>query len=450
MSQNNKRISPHKRELLSRVILFLFDVIGIVISLCLGYLIANILNNITDYSDHKFLNSIFGLIPIYIIVPIIFLYEGIYTHRYDFWEESKLIIKALFFSMVIVFAYLALSKTIGEYSRSVILFSFFSMVFVIPAIKNILKKKLYDFGLWKVGVKVLSDDNELINEIFNNPYLGYIKSKRETFDSVFIDSKDVNRKDINEKLEYYIASKNKVMFIPVFNNHQFNSSDIFTLTNVRTNLIVLQNKLQSKSRMFVNQAYNYTLAILLLPILLPIISIIMILIKRDSKGPALFKQKRLGQNGKEFLVYKFRTMYVDGDRLLKEYLKKNPHEVENYNIYCKYDNDPRITKIGHFLRKTSADELAQIFNVLKGEMNFVGPRPYLVTESDKIGAANQEIILKTKPGITGLWQVSGRNELTFEERIELDKWYVRNWSLWSDIVILFKTVKVVLNKAGAK
>jgi undecaprenyl-phosphate galactose phosphotransferase len=240
------------------------------------------------------------------------------------------------------------------------------------------------------------------------------------------------------------------MFIPVFNNHQFNSSDIFTLTNIRTNLIVLQNKLQSKYRMLINKIYNYILAIIILPILLPIIAIIIILIKRDSKGPALFKQERLGQNGKVFMVYKFRTMYTDGEKILQDYLTENPHEIENYNIYCKYDNDPRITKIGHILRKTSADELAQIFNVLKGEMNFVGPRPYLVTESDKMGITNREIILKTKPGITGLWQVSGRNELTFEERIELDKWYVRNWSIWTDIIILLKTVRVVLNKAGAK
>ena len=143
-------------------------------------------------------------------------------------------------------------------------------------------------------------------------------------------------------------------------------------------------------------------------------------------------------------------MYINGDEILKKYLDENPKEVENYSIYHKYENDPRITKIGKFLRKTSADELAQIVNVFKGDMNFVGPRPYMVTEKDLIGEFNEEIILRTKPGITGLWQVSGRNELTFDERIELDKWYINNWSLWTDFVILLKTVKVVLDKAGAK
>jgi undecaprenyl-phosphate galactose phosphotransferase len=113
----------------------------------------------------------------------------------------------------------------------------------------------------------------------------------------------------------------------------------------------------------------------------------------------------------------------------------------------KYENDPRITKIGSFLRKTSLDELPQIFNVLKGEMSLIGPRPYMPNEHSKMGD-NIDIILAVKPGITGLWQVSGRNEVEFASRVNLDVWYVRNWSVWSDIVILIKTVQVVLGRKG--
>jgi undecaprenyl-phosphate galactose phosphotransferase len=143
-------------------------------------------------------------------------------------------------------------------------------------------------------------------------------------------------------------------------------------------------------------------------------------------------------------------MYENNQEMLDEYLLKNPDEIQNYEIYCKYKNDPRITKIGTFLRKTSLDEFPQFYNILRGDMNLIGPRPYMVSEKKKIGKFNEEIILKVRPGITGLWQVSGRNELTFNQRVNLDTWYIQNWSLWMDFVIFMKTIKVVLLKVGAK
>ena len=138
------------------------------------------------------------------------------------------------------------------------------------------------------------------------------------------------------------------------------------------------------------------------------------------------------------------------NEILEKYLKENPKEIEYYKTYHKYQNDPRITKIGTFLRATSLDEFPQFFNILRGDMNLIGPRPYMLSEKEKIGKINEDTILKVKPGITGLWQVSGRNELTFQERINLDKWYIQNWSLWMDFVIFMKTINVVLSKVGAK
>ena len=124
--------------------------------------------------------------------------------------------------------------------------------------------------------------------------------------------------------------------------------------------------------------------------------------------------------------------------------------MEYYSIYHKYKSDPRVTKIGRFLRASSLDEFPQFFNILRGDMNLIGPRPYMVGEKDNIGKQNEDIILEVKPGITGLWQVSGRNNLTFYERVELDKWYIQNWSLWMDFVIFMKTLKVIFLKIGAK
>jgi undecaprenyl-phosphate galactose phosphotransferase len=174
------------------------------------------------------------------------------------------------------------------------------------------------------------------------------------------------------------------------------------------------------------------------------------LIKRDSSGDIFFVQERLGKDFITFKCYKYRTMYEESGHILDEYLLANPDEIEYFEKYHKYKNDPRITKIGNFLRKTSLDELPQFFNILKGEMNLIGPRPYMVDELQKIDKNTQEAILKVKPGLTGLWQVSGRSELTFKKRLELDLWYIQNWSLWMDFVIFLKTIKVVFFKVGAK
>jgi undecaprenyl-phosphate galactose phosphotransferase len=171
--------------------------------------------------------------------------------------------------------------------------------------------------------------------------------------------------------------------------------------------------------------------------------VISILIKIDSRGPVFFTQTRLGQNGKPFKCLKFRSMYLDGDDLLAKYLDENPEEISFYEKYHKYQKDPRITPIGRILRKLSIDELPQLINVLRGEMSLIGPRPYMISEQKKL-ESNDNTILLVKPGITGLWQVSGRNALDFQARINLDKWYIQNWSLWLDLIILIKTIKVVL------
>ncbi len=141
-------------------------------------------------------------------------------------------------------------------------------------------------------------------------------------------------------------------------------------------------------------------------------------------------------------------MREDGDGILEAYLKEHPEEVENYKKYHKYENDPRITKIGNLLRRTSLDELPQIFNVYKREMSFIGPRPYMLNEKEKIGDA-LDALLMVRPGITGLWQVSGRSDVDFHSRVKLDVWYIRNWNLWMNFVILLKTIRTVLFRDGA-
>ncbi len=179
------------------------------------------------------------------------------------------------------------------------------------------------------------------------------------------------------------------------------------------------------------------------------VAIIFLMKKEEPKGSIFFRQMRMGHNGEEFLCYKFRSMREDGDVILKAYIKGHPDEIVHYETFHKYKNDPRITKIGGILRRTSLDELPQIINVFKGEMSLIGPRPYMLDEKEKIGN-KLDMVLATKPGITGLWQVSGRSDVDFVSRVDMDVWYTRNWNLWLDLIILVKTIKVVLFQDGAR
>lgn len=185
--------------------------------------------------------------------------------------------------------------------------------------------------------------------------------------------------------------------------------------------------------------------ILLVPVT---IVVFFINIFKGEKSKIFFKQKRIGRNGKLFEIYKFQTMIPNADEYLKEYLSKNEEAKIEYKKYKKLKNDPRVTPVGNFLRKTSLDEFPQFINVLIGNMTLVGPRPYLPREIDDMGEYYNYII-KCTPGITGPWQISGRSNTNFEDRLKIDKEYYENLSLKNDALILFKTVKNILNKTGA-
>lgn len=325
------------------------------------------------------------------------------------------------------------------------------MVILIPLSKNLSKKLLYKLGLWQKKAKVYSNDPFLTQEIYGNPYLGYINPKKgEEPSTVFINSKDSNISNLKKIISSQIKYSHEVIFIPLMDDYDLTHSHIYDLSNTRTNLIVYQNRLKSRTRVFFKNISDFIFSLLIFPILIPIMAVIAYKIKRENPNEKIiFKQKRIGQHGKSFTCYKFQTMYEKSDLILEEYLKEHPEEIAYYEMYHKYKNDPRITVIGHFLRRTSLDELPQIFNVFRGDMSFIGPRPYMLEEKEKIGES-LETILSVKPGITGLWQVSGRSDVDFYSRVELDIWYIRNWNLWMDLVILIKTVKTVLLKNGAK
>ena len=200
-----------------------------------------------------------------------------------------------------------------------------------------------------------------------------------------------------------------------------------------------------RSKILLKAVTDYAIVIAAAPFWLAVVMVVAAVIKINEPGESVFfKQKRIGRFGRPFNCYKFRSMHKNWRKILDDYLERNPAEVRHFAKFHKYEFDPRITKVGGFIRRTSLDELPQLFNVLRLEMSLVGPRPYMFYEKRQIGK-NLGKITRVRPGLTGLWQVSGRNEISFDDRVQIDCKYVENLSVWGDVKILFKTIGIVLN-----
>jgi lipopolysaccharide/colanic/teichoic acid biosynthesis glycosyltransferase len=203
----------------------------------------------------------------------------------------------------------------------------------------------------------------------------------------------------------------------------------------------------SRSSRLLKRSLDLALSITLLVVFAPLLAFTALRIKLESPGPALFWQERMGAEGRRFRIVKFRTMYVDAEERKAELTHLNKHTEDGPTMF-KIPDDPRITPFGHVLRRWSIDELPQLWNVLRGEMSLVGPRPLILAEDENVvGAGRQR--LRLTPGVTGLWQVLGRSDIPFREMITLDYLYVTNWSLWGDVKLLARTVPRVLQKTGA-
>jgi len=437
------------KKILSRLVLISFDVLVIYLSIVLAFLLRVWLEPYFGVSTAGNLNHYTDKLIVYIIVIVTFFGLDIYKYRHDFWEETHLILKALALSLVLVLSVLALSKSVGSYSRVVVVTSFVMMALLLPSFKFLLKKKLFVFGLWGKKAAIISQDSEVISAIFDNRYLGYIESFESESDVVFVDTFGKSKEAIELKLSNLFHQNKEVVFIPILNSFNYANAGIIEIFNARKNMIILENSLLKRRNVIVKKMADFVLSILLIPLLIPVFAILIFFMRKEEpKGSIFFKQDRLGKDGKIFVCYKFRSMKENSESILQEYLQEHPEEVENYAIYHKYENDPRITKVGAIMRKTSLDELPQIINVFKGEMSLIGPRPYMLNEKEKIGD-RIDMVLAVKPGITGLWQVSGRSDVDFHSRVDMDVYYTRNWNIWLDFVVLIKTIKTVLFRDGA-
>jgi Undecaprenyl-phosphate galactose phosphotransferase WbaP len=257
---------------------------------------------------------------------------------------------------------------------------------------------------------------------------------------------DQDRKILEHLLNYSVSAFRYNVLI----------SDFFSITNIWMSVrdfegilgLATSQKLKMPWNLGIKRCIDLSIVIVGGILILPALLLFALLVKISSPGPVLYGHTRLGLNGKHFKAYKFRSMAVDADEQLELMLESNPQIREEWERNHKLKNDPRVTRIGRFLRRTSFDEFPQLLNILKGEMSLVGPRPVVDTEVAKYGE-NYNRIFSVKPGLTGLWQVSGRSDTDYDERVAFDTYYLQSWSVWLDLWILYKTVGVVIRGKGA-
>jgi len=422
------------------------------------------------YPEFKYSNNLL-FVDLVIFIIMMMIEETYSLREEDLIKKSYYILKGVFFTYVISFLFL---YNISQYSlkQKYILIGnttlwFFLLFFVIIAFRYIVESISIKYNLYIHKTLVILADNEDkkdFRDIFKSG-LGKVNRVRSVFNykDVLDMSDDDIQKEIVEKniSQVMIFSKNidfkslmeiegrfegKVFFIKIIPDFTYlNIADMEVIyINER---LVLENrqKLLSPYRAIIKRVVDIILAIIFITLFSPIMLITAICIVLESPGSPIFTQKRLGRGKKNFKVFKFRSMYKDAEPRLKKMLAEDEKVREEYKKWAKLKNDPRITRVGNWIRKLSIDEMPQFFNVLFGTMSVMGPRPYLISELEQMGY-KANIILAAKPGITGLWQIRGRNALTFDERVQLESYYIKNWSLWLDFVILFMTPYAVIFK----
>ncbi len=408
---------------------------------------------------------------------LIFAYEGLYPSiGMGFWDEIKSLLKGNMLCFVILILLTFVTKTTVDFSRPVIIMALFLSIGLLPLMRRFSRWALKSLGLWKKDVLIIGSP-EAVGQVLCNLKkhpdwglhpVGVVSSDgrdgtldkalpvyrdiRQVDDAwikpeeIIVAAPHVSRAELLEIVDDAMKVSPVVKMLP----------DLYGVASVGVKtydldgmlLLEMEDRLALKRNSITKRTFDILCAFIGLLVLSPLFLLIVLMIKLDSRGPAFFGHKRLGKGGRYFTCYKFRTMRPDAEQVLKDLLRRDPEARAQWQKDFKLKNDPRITRIGTFLRKTSLDEIPQLWNVLKGDMSLVGPRPIVTDEVERYGD-KARYLFKVPPGITGLWQVSGRNDIDYEERVLLDEYYAKNWSLWLDIEVIIRTFGAVLKKQGA-
>lgn len=401
-----------------------------------------------------------------------------YFYRKTFWFELKEILRTLVIFAIIEIAVTAFSN--WSFPRFLWILTWIFVLILVPISRMLTKYVLDSWGLWQrdtwiigsgpnaheaykainsehnLGLKIVgfidsSENTLLCKKIGGLPIVANDIDWLSTRDkqTQFIVAVESNQGEIRNAWlrNFMIKGYRYVSVIPTLRGMPLDSTDMSFIFSHEVMIFRVQQNLAKWSSRIIKRCFDIIGSLAIIIILSPALIYICQKVRKDG-GPAIYGHERIGKGGKSFKCLKFRSMVVNSKEVLEQVLANDFEARAEWDATFKLKNDPRITKIGRFLRRTSLDELPQLFNVLRGEMSLVGPRPIITAELERY---NDEVdyYLLSKPGMTGLWQVSGRSDVDYETRVYLDAWYVKNWSMWNDIAILFKTIGVVLKKDGA-
>lgn len=444
---------------------------GFVMALGLAALINGSMDERTALSPLTRLDS--TRVAVWLIVAasvmLWFQHKGYYRVRMNFWAEAKAVIGA--FSVAMILDGFLQFAAKHDFSRIWLMAGWVFAGLAVLTLRGLYRRKLRARGQWEVatllvGSGVTAEDTRAALE--SEPGLGYrIVAQIERLPEAYLAAgRSWERLCQQNRAEYVVIALDGAELDQATHPiAQLTREDVpFSISPPRRHLPIVDmapqyflnhdiklltysSGLEQPLPRFIKRAFDVAVAGTLLLLASPVMLLIALMVKRDG-GPVFFGHARIGKNGSIFQCLKFRSMIHHAQAVLEKYLEQNPEARAEWEADHKLKNDPRITKFGAFLRRSSLDELPQLINVLKGEMSLVGPRPIVNGEVPKY-SSDIAHYYRVSPGITGLWQVSGRNDVTYEQRVAMDSWYVRNWTLWHDIVILCKTVPALLKRSGA-
>ncbi len=407
------------------------------------------------------------------------VFQRHYGYRKNFWIELKEILTTLSIFAILEFAIIAFTHWFLP--RHVLGATWIILLPLLTLFRIMNKGLLNQLGLWLRDAVIIGtglNAIETYRALACDKYLGFniicfIGQPNETNQQQQIEGIPVIYQDthwlspqVDKQLQFLVAVENEqntichnwlrellfqgysyVSVIPDLRGVPLDNTDMSFIFSKDLMFFRMNQGLGKWFSRFIKRIFDLVVASLAILFLSPLLLFLFFRVRADG-GPAIYGHERIGSDGMPFNCLKFRSMSINSQQILTELLANDPCAREEWNTTFKLKDDPRITKIGHMLRRTSFDELPQLFNVLKGEMSLVGPRPIILEELPRYhDQANY--YLMSKPGMTGLWQVSGRSDVDYDTRVYFDSWYVKNWSMWNDITILVKTVMVVLRRDGA-
>ena len=473
------KVSNNYKPWLVSSLLLLADIVAITLGFYLAFLIRYALIPILGGTvELEILSPLLWMLII--IIPVLFLIAGLYP---GVGRTGLTEFREIFSIITLSFTVLGFSVFVIGYgslfSRAVFLLSWFFTAILILVFRLILHNRGSLKSWWGAPIAIFGERiaiDEVLAHIFSSRRLGYkpvaIVSKEivknpDRFTNIpsFVYSPELLQDLSNQGIKTAVISsptidlpknQNKLLHdislnfryvLYVMRDSPLSSLDVRMVDIEGHPAIHAQYNLLNPLYQLIKRVLDLLICIITLVFSILIFSFIALAIRFDSPGPVVFIQQRIGKNGKVFNLFKFRTMEIEAESKLEEILQNNEELQKEFIKHRKIRRDPRITSVGKFLRKTSLDELPQIFNVLKGEMSLVGPRAYLPSEKSLIGESDK-VIQRVAPGLTGWWQVMGRHEVPFETRLQMDEYYISNFSLWMDAYIGIKTIWVVISGSG--